>query len=396
MNIYREPVAFAETIPVAANVYHIDEYPLHCHEDAIEIILVLQGTVQVKISFEYFTLYAGDYVIVNREDSHKIWRQNAADNMVAIFHISLKPYRPTFPHIDYVIFACESFDLAKYKGHTVKLRRLLLKLLGSLWQRGDQFGETAANITDNLMQLLVNDYSLERYYNRRQDISADNLATYYSIIQHIHENYHDKNLLQNISRCKFYSESYISHLFRKVGAASFQDILGYIRVFRAERLLLETDWGITAIAKQCGFSATRYFNQTFQKWFQLKPAEYRKIYQPEIGRDIRVTTVSAADVADKIRYLEHLEDDAGKYKISITPITLKNLGSSTDLLNCLNQACATAEPGSKPNRSGPGSTYAIIRIGDNGNPEHTRKLLENFLRDLQHKTASDLEYWFLK
>lgn len=377
-------------------VCHIDEYPLHCHEDTIEIIFVLQGTAQVKISFEHFTLGEGDYVIVNREDSHKIWRQDAADNMVAIFHISLKPYRAAFPHIDYVIFACESFDLAKYKGQTAKLRRLLLNLLDSLQRGGDKAGETATDITASLMQALVGEYSLERYYNRSRDISADKLATYYTIVQHIYENYHNKNLLQDISRRQFYSASYISHLFKDVGAASFQDILGYIRVFHAERLLLETGCSLTAISERCGFSDIKYFNRTFQKWFQLKPAEYRKIYQPEIGRGIRAVTAADGSVTDKIRHLENLGDDATEYKISLTPITLKNLGSKTDLLNFLSQDNVVAAPGGESDQEGAGSTYAIIRIGENGNPAHTKTLLENFLRDLQRQTASELEYWFIK
>jgi AraC-like DNA-binding protein len=396
VKIYTERISFDDAVPIAVNVCHIDEYPLHCHEDAIEIIFVLQGSVQVKISFEHFTLSEGDFVIVNREDSHKICRQDADDNMVAIFHVSLQSYRATFPHIDYVIFACESFDLAKYKGQTAKLRRLLLKLLDSLSQGGDKAGQTAANMADSLMQVLVGEYSLERYYNRSQDISADKLAIYYSIIQHIYENYPDKNLLQDISRRKFYSESYISHLFKEVGAASFQDILGYIRVFRAERLLLETDCPVATISKQCGFSDSKYFNQTFQKWFQRKPSMYRKIYQLEVGRDIRAATADAGKVADKIRHLENLADDATEYKISITPITLKNIGSKNDLLNCLNQDNASEEHGDYTGQGEHGSTYAIIRIGEGGNPEHTRELLENMLHDLKSKTAVDLAYWFIK
>ena len=389
--IYTESISFDDTLPVVLNVCHIDEYPLHCHEDAIEIIFVLQGTAQVKISFEHFILGEGDYVIVNREDSHKIWRQDAANNMVALFHINLKPYRASFPHIDYVIFACESFDLAKYKGQTGKLRRLLLKLMDNLLQGGDKAGETAADITASLMQALVGEYSLERYYNRNRDISADKLETYYNILQYIYEKYHDKNLVQDISRREFYSKSYISHLFKEVGAASFQDILGYIRVLRAERLLLETDCGITMISKRCGFSDIKYFNQTFKKWFLIKPSEYRKIYQPEIGRDIRAATAADGKVADKIRHWKNIAVDNTEYKVSITPITLKNIGSKTDLLNILNLDSTLAEIGGES-----GCTYAIIRIGDNGNTEHTKKLLEKLLRDFQSKQASDLEYLFIK
>ena len=394
--MYTEPIPFDGKSPVIMNVYNIDEYTLHCHEDAIEIILVLQGAVKVKVSFEYFTLGEGDYVVVNREDSHKIWRLGEADNMVAIFHISLDQYCACFPRVYYVLFACESFDLAKYKGQSYQLRQMLLSLMVSLLWGAGNVGETTEEITDRLMHALIKDYSLERYYNRNRDISADKLEKYYTIMKYIYEKYYDKNILQDISQNEFYSKSYISHLFKEVGAASFQDILGYIRVYKAERLLLETDYGSNMISEQCGFSDIKYFNRTFKKWFLMKPSDYRKSYQGQIGKDSKVTKVAADKVAARITQLRNLAKDNAEYKVSMTPLTLKNIGSKTDLLNCLDQDKTLAEIEGEASEERSGNTYAVIRIGNNCNPEHTKKLLEKLLHDFQNKVVSDIEYWFIK
>jgi len=246
--MYTESIPFYGRSPVILNVYKIDEYTLHSHEDAIEIIFVLQGTVEVKVGFEFFMLGEGDYVVVNREDSHKIWRHDTADNIVVIFHINLKHYQACFPHLYYVLFACESFDLALYKGQTRQLRKLLLKLLTNMIRGGKV--KATADITAGLMNILIREYSLERYYNRSRDISADKIEKYYTIMKYIYEQYHDKDILQDIAANEFYSKSYISHLFKDVSAVSFQDILGYVRVFKAERLLLETDLSITLIGER--------------------------------------------------------------------------------------------------------------------------------------------------
>jgi AraC-like DNA-binding protein len=378
------------------HVYNIHEYTLHCHEDAIEIIFVLKGTVKVKASFEYFTLSEGDYVVVNREDSHKIWRQDKNDNMVAVFHISLDYYHTYFPYLYYVLFACESFDLARHKGQTAHLRQLLLKLMDSILQGEEKSRETTADITTSLMQLLVEEYSLEKYYNRNEEINPIKLETYYTIVQYINEKYQNKTILQDISRNEFYSKSYISHLFKEVSGAGFQDILGYIRVFKAERLLLETDCSITMISSQCGFSDAKYFNGTFQKWFQMKPADYRKLYQKQIGKEKKITKVEPDMVEERIQQLKNLAQDNTEYKVAMTPITLKNIGTKIDLLNYLKQA-KTLKPLSKEtNRDMAGTTYALIKITDNGNAEHTRELLEKLLQDLQIKVDGDIEYSFIK
>lgn len=394
--MYVENISFHDEAPVSMQVYNIHEYTLHCHEDAIEIIFVLKGTVEVKASFEYFTLGEGDYVVVNREDSHKIWRQEKSDNMVAVFHISLDYYRAYFPYVYYVLFACESFDLARHKGQTMHLRQLLLKLMASILHEGETSGMRTADITTRLMQLLVKEYSLDQYYNRDEEVNPVKIETYYTIVRYINEKYQSKTILQDISSNEFYSKSYISHLFKEVSGASFQDILGYIRVFKAERLLLETEYSITMISSQCGFSDAKYFNGTFQKWFQMKPADYRKHYQKQIGKEKKITKVEPGKVEEIIQQLKNLEQDNTEYKVAMTPITLKNIGTKIDLLNYLKQA-KTLKPLSKEtNRDMAGTTYALIKIADNDSAEHTRELLEKLLQDLQTKVDGDIEYSFIK
>lgn len=393
--MYTENVVFDGRSPVVMNAYRIDEYTLHCHEDAIEIIFVLKGKVRVKVSFEFFTLSEGDYVVVNREDSHKIWRQDAKDNLVAIFHISLSHYRASFPYIDYVLFSCESFDLAKYKGQTNQLRQMLLKLLNSMIREDDNLEETTENITARLMQILVKEYSLDRYYNRNSEIGADKLEKYYTIMKYMYEKYHDKNILEDIARNEYYSKSYISHLFKEVGAASFQDILGYIRVYKAERLLLETEYSLTVISEQCGFSDIKYFNRIFKKWFQIKPSDYRKNYQDQIGKDSNAIKVDDGKVLKRIRHLENMAEDNVEYKVSLTPLTLKNLGSKSDLLRCLNQDKLLMGKREDAGPEGAG-TYAVVRIGGTRSPEHIKRKFERLLRDFQNEVASDIECWFIK
>jgi AraC-like DNA-binding protein len=244
------------------------------------------------------------------------------------------------------------------------------------------------------MDLLVNEYSMERYYNRNKDISTDKLNKYYKVMKYIYEHYYDKNLLQHIARNEFYSKSYISHLFKDVGAASFQDVLGYIRVFKAERMLLETDSSITTISDQCGFSDLKYFNRIFKKWFLIKPSDYRKNYQNEIGRDIQTTKATTEKILASSKQLRNLSDDSSEYKVSMTPLTLKNIGSKTDLLNYQDQNLALTEIAAS--RKQAGCTYAIIRIDNNSNADDIEKLLEQHLRDFQHKVARDIDFWFMK
>jgi hypothetical protein len=83
----------------------------------------------------------------------------------------------------------------------------------------------------------------------------------------------------------------------------------------------------------------------------------------------------------------------GKYKISLTPITLKNIGSKADLLRCLNRD-STLDAVDGREHGGP--AYAVVRLGADGNPQHTQRLLEKLLRDLQNQVPDGLEYGFIR
>ena len=120
--LYFENVYFSKGIPAAANILRIRDYPLHAHENIMEIVLVLRGTLSVMVSFERFKLKAGDYIVINSEDSHQM--TGDAENITALLSFDLLALEPACRYATTVVFACESFDLAKYKKQETLLQRM--------------------------------------------------------------------------------------------------------------------------------------------------------------------------------------------------------------------------------------------------------------------------------
>jgi len=96
------------------------------------------------------------------------------------------------------------------------------------------------------------------------------------------------------------------------------------------------------------------------------------------------------EVEAAIQLLNVQTDDSDEYTISITPITLKNLGSKTDLLNYLKRDELAATGQGSQGRP----TYIIIRISEEGTPEKTRQLVGEKLRELQQ--SGNIEFWMVK
>lgn len=52
-----------------------------------------------------------------------------------------------------------------------------------------------------------------------------------------------------------------------------------LRIDRAQHMLLESDRTTAAIATDCGFSTSQYFNLVFRKYASMSPGEYRERFQ---------------------------------------------------------------------------------------------------------------------
>ncbi len=400
--MYVEPIQFKEGMPAALSICRIDESALHCHEDAIEIIFVLKGSARVKVSFEYHTLREGDYVVVNREDCHKIWSDPAgSDNLIATIQMDLESFRGRLPYIYYVLISCESFDLAKYKGQANMLRQMMARIMLGMMQAGGsgECSEQCRVMLQELMTILVKEYALENYYNRDRDIGDEKLDKYYTIMKYMYEKYDAKDLLGDISVNEFYSKSYITHLFREVSATSFQDMLSYIRIYKSERMLLETNANITEISERCGFSDTKYYTRDFRRWFLVNPSDYRKKYQKEIGRASRMDRIDFCEAEDAVRRYFEIKEESPEYKVSMTPLTLKNIGSKTDLLKYLRQDEATDASEGSGRTAGEkrqADVFAVIRIDGRDDPEKSKKLLEEMADEYRERSGSVLDFWLIR
>ena len=327
MNRYIETVSFEQNMPVACGACKVSYYHLHCHEDAIEVLMVLSGNATVKVSFEQFDMNEGDYIVINYGDSHSIYAADSKCQIVSLY-FKLDYFKEHIPFLDYALFACESFDLVKYKNETKTLRRMIANIILGLTPR-DQLPlseislENLIKAAEELLWIFVNDYDMRNYYNRNWNAGYHKTEKYYSIMKYIFENYSQNNLIDYISKNEFYSKSYITHFFKEIGASSFQDVLTYIRLYKSEKLLLNSKMTIVEISDYCGFSDIKYYTSNFKKWFLHTPSEYRKHYQPEITKNSLFQKLRSEDLIKIMEEIVKSDTDNTQYKTAINPLSIK-------------------------------------------------------------------------
>ncbi|MCV7424456.1 AraC family transcriptional regulator [Mycobacterium yunnanensis] len=318
-------IDFAPGTRVSTDVASIRRTRLHAHPNALEIVYVLRGSLHTRVSSESFDLDAGDFVVLNRADPHVL--EGSPENVTAVVHVNLEAFHDVSPYADRMMFACESFDLPRYRRQEALLRGLVLDTVDAR-----DTGDDGAPATE-LLRTLCNGYSLADYYQRDRPLTAAARERFHSLMAYVQTHVGSRDLLEEVAREHHYSKSYVSHFVKETAAISFTSAVNAARAMHAEILLLTTDYTMRDISAQCGFSDVKYFTRCFVDWFKQTPAEYRAANRPAVQRDDDVVPVPAEVTAELIHeHRRRVASPTDTPRLSITPILLKNVGSRADLL----------------------------------------------------------------
>ncbi|KAA0079752.1 AraC family transcriptional regulator [Mycolicibacterium sp. P9-64] len=321
-------IGFAPGTRARAEVLAVRRTNLHAHWNALEIVYVLRGSLHVVVSSETFDLDAGDYVVLNRMDPHLL--EGSVDNVTALVHLDLPAFGDVHPLAGDIMFACESFDLPRYRKQEALLRGLLLDVIddGAVALDATRLDDRAAE----LVRLMCAGYSIADYYQRDRPLTGTQREKLLSIMAYVRAHLDSRDILDDVAREHHYSKSYVSHFVKDTAAISFSNVVTASRVMHAETLLLTTEHTMRDIASLSGFSDVKYLTRCFLDWFKQTPAEYRAANLPATLRDNDVETVAADAVAGLIHeHRRRVASPTDGPRLSITPILLKNVGTRADL-----------------------------------------------------------------
>lgn len=271
--------------PVHIQREQVPRQDIHWHEDP-EIIVVLKGGLSLQISFEKFILEEGDIMIVNSLESHRMSAIKSDTEVLFITPdwercLDVEPY-----FYESLAIADYSLGFAEIRANRDLLMRGILVLLKALpheqWNKGVS-KQVLDDILEALNDLLKTFTLIYRPKVQRGDgfveASEKKIQMMYRMIHYLYQNYNDSPSLEDYVKTEHYSLHHISHVIGEITGTSFRDWLTYVRVEQAEKLLLSTELPVNDVARQVGFSSTRYFNSNFYKWYGTTPTNFRRLYK---------------------------------------------------------------------------------------------------------------------
>ncbi len=111
----------------------------------------------------------------------------------------------------------------------------------------------------------------ERIYNTRE------VQKILPILSFINTSYAENLSLDSVSAKLGFDQSYFCRIFKNATGATFTEYLNFVRICKAEKLLLKTRDSILEISEAVGFSSVSYFNRIFKKYRNCSPRTYRSL-----------------------------------------------------------------------------------------------------------------------
>lgn len=238
------------------NVDH--SFPLHMH-GCYEMVMMLEGSMNVQIDRSVYTLREGDLILVkpNRLHSYETPAGGSgvcllcvfSGDLIAAISELLSRYRLPSPVIraipdlyrDVFLHLREHRDIPTVKG--------FLYLLCSLFYRElDTSAEEAYSGDSSLL------HDMFRFIERNMDKSCT---------------------LHDMAAELKYNESYLSRLFLRCVGLSYSEYVRNIKANHACYLLRNTDESMYSIAMKCGYTTQSSFTRSFRQITGMVPMEYR-------------------------------------------------------------------------------------------------------------------------
>ena len=318
-----EFIDYSIGLPVSIELVNIKSYPIHWN-NCIEILYVLEGSLEVTINSGKYQLEKGEIEIINVNEAHSI-KSTSKRNRVLIFHIDQYFFEKYYSDIEGMYFWTNTdIEGIQQSEDYETLREYLSMILCEYVQKTENYDERIEKLMTDMLYFLLNNFNY-LIYDREdlKDQEAD-LGRYHRITMYIARNYKENITLKDIAEEEFLSTQYLSHEIKYGTGYAFTDLLNLFRVNESIKLLLDSDRTISDIALEVGFSHLRYFNKYFKQHFSMTPAQYRKRYQ--LGEEAyekqkKIEYMDSKEAFDSLLYYledyEHYNYEDRIYKIDI-------------------------------------------------------------------------------
>lgn len=270
-----EVIQYDEGLPIKAFIHSVDELQLHFH-NAVEILLILKGSINVRVGSKSHILYENDIILINNNELHNT-NKTLEENIVLGLQIDTEYFGNVYPGAKNIRINSNLIcDKEECEDKKDILRTYIAKMIWEINKKSLGYHLRVGSILNLIASHLILNYDYTISEEGNVETVDEDIDRLYNILTYIDENLEKKITLQDIAEREHINSYYLSHFFKKKVGINFQEYLNIKRLDKAFKMLLNTNMTITDISNESGFSSTNYFNKVFKETYNSLPSENRR------------------------------------------------------------------------------------------------------------------------
>lgn len=257
--------------------------PLHWHYYS-EVLYIMKGKVAVFCNNKKAVLEEGDLCYIYPLQLHEVRKaQEGTQYAVLKFDIHTIHIPQAYLSRFYDIFLqrtkeadfCMILKNAEYDGEQTK--ELVEHIVKEYTEKKEFY---SLQVQAGLYSLLINIARQIKKDKNRQDKTkkeklTENEFTFYHILEYIDVHSGEALEIQQLADMCHMSYSHFAKLFRESYGRSCKEYIIYIRLNKAQDLLLHTNYDMNYIAAETGFCDCSHFIRSYKKWKGITPKQER-------------------------------------------------------------------------------------------------------------------------
>lgn len=254
-----------------------NEVALHMHNE-FEILSVFNGKTEFHLNGKDYFLETGDVIFVNSRVAHS----TSIYKGTSTFHIQFSsdihsgdgaPYSGKY----LLRFINHENDAVVFKNGTqlnAEINRCIHNVFDEHIKKDKSYDVFVKAYVYKILALL---YRNEIIKDPENVFSMRSISKILPALEYIDNHYFEEITLNDLCNLLNINEFYFCRLFKQATNTSFIQYLNFVRVCKAERMLISGNKSISEIAYDTGFSSVSYFNRTFKKYKFCAPSLFKKI-----------------------------------------------------------------------------------------------------------------------
>lgn len=254
--------------------------PMHWHYYS-EILFMREGKIRLICNNETHVLSQGDLCYIYPLQIHEVQKvdENPVDYAVIKFdiHTLHTPKAYVNKLYDYFVHRTAEADTCLVLEQIADQKSGLPELIDSTVEENLKQDELFGfQIQVNICSLLINLARLlpAKTATAKGEHTQDN-TSFYHILEYIDTHSSEPLEIQELAEKCHLSYSHFARLFRENYGRSCKEYINYIRLNKAEELLLHSNYDISYIAQETGFFDSSHFIRAYKKWKGVTPKQQR-------------------------------------------------------------------------------------------------------------------------